>query len=144
MSTNPFEVGDEIVFFHNNKVRAQSCPWQQELMLREGKLIKRLFVSVLPVQTVEGFVIDVGWYRTNVRSWEREVYVIPNAVFSKNIVLNVSRKHREWRFQENMSVRVQDVSKVSSSCTPYATSAKRSPVRWLLFQSCRLSRTYGR
>lgn len=48
----PAQVGDEIVFFHNNK-------------------------------TVEGFVIDIGWYRTNVRSWEREVYVIPNAVFSK-------------------------------------------------------------
>ncbi len=39
---NPFEVGDEITFFHNNKV-------------------------------VEGFVIDIGWYRTNLRSFEREV-----------------------------------------------------------------------
>ena len=24
-------------------------------------------------KTVEGLVIDIGWYRTNVRSWEREV-----------------------------------------------------------------------
>jgi hypothetical protein len=149
------QVGDEISFFHNNK-------------------------------TIEGFVIDIGWYRTNVRSWEREVYVIPNAVFSKvsqwtstiwstwhctvkeaqvaagadvadaplqlispslpgssiwtsqlglgceplppttlshpslwgpllvqNIVLNVSRKHREWRFYEVLCMRVQDINKVS-------------------------------
>lgn len=80
-SQNPFEVGDEVTFFHNNKV-------------------------------VEGFVIDIGWYRTLIRSFEREVYVVPNAVFSKNIVLNVSRKNREWRFYENMSIRVQDVPKV--------------------------------
>lgn len=61
---------------------------------------------------VEGIVIDVGWYRTLIRSYEREVYVIPNAVFSKNIVLNISRRNREWRFYETMSIRVQDVQKV--------------------------------
>jgi small-conductance mechanosensitive channel len=46
---------------------------------------------------VEGIVMDVGWYRTTIRSFEREVYVIPNAVFSKNTVLNVTRKLKEWR-----------------------------------------------
>jgi small-conductance mechanosensitive channel len=46
---------------------------------------------------VEGIVMDVGWYRTTIRSFEREVWVIPNAVFSKNTVLNVTRKMREWR-----------------------------------------------
>jgi hypothetical protein len=80
-SQNPFEVGDEITFFHNSKV-------------------------------IEGIVLDIGWYRTNVRSFEREVYVIPNAVFSKNIVLNVSRKNREWRFYETLCIRLQDVRKV--------------------------------
>jgi hypothetical protein len=30
----------------------------------------------------------------------------------QNIVLNVSRKHREWRFYEVLSMRVQDVNKV--------------------------------
>lgn len=32
---------------------------------------------------VEGIVVDVGWYRTSIRSFEREVFVIPNSVFSK-------------------------------------------------------------
>ncbi|GAX82316.1 hypothetical protein CEUSTIGMA_g9745.t1 [Chlamydomonas eustigma] len=83
MSTTPFEVGDEITFYHSN------------------------------VQ-VEGIVIDIGWYRTQIRSFEREVFVIPNSVFSKNIVLNTSRRVREFRFCENISIRVQDVDKANS------------------------------
>jgi MscS family membrane protein len=42
------------------------------------------------------------------------MYVIPNAVFSKNTVLNVTRKQREWRFYEFLCVRVQDVHKVNA------------------------------
>ena len=80
---NPFEVGDEVHFFHSNKI-------------------------------VEGMVLDIGWYRTTIRSYEREVFVIPNAVFSKNIVLNITRKNREWRFFEMVCVRVEDVHKVRS------------------------------
>ena len=52
------------------------------------------------VQTVEGIVVDVGWYRTTIRSFEREIFCIPNSVFSRNVVLNVTRKQREWRFYE--------------------------------------------
>jgi len=44
---------------------------------------------------------------------QREMFVIPNAVFSKNIVLNVTRKGREWRLLETIYLRVQDVQKVS-------------------------------
>lgn len=50
------------------------------------------------MQSVEGIVVDVGWYRTTIRSFEREIYNIPNSVFSRNVVLNVTRKQREWRF----------------------------------------------
>eukprot|EP00198_Chlamydomonas_reinhardtii_P010846 XP_001700183.1 predicted protein [Chlamydomonas reinhardtii] len=83
MSTSPFEVGDEVHFFHSNKI-------------------------------VEGMVLDIGWYRTTIRSYEREVFVIPNAVFSKNIVLNITRKNREWRFFEQICIRVQDVHKANA------------------------------
>lgn len=44
--------------------------------------------------------MDVGWYRTTIRSFEREIFCIPNSVFSRNVVLNVTRKQREWRFYE--------------------------------------------
>ena len=52
------------------------------------------------LQTVEGIVVDVGWYRTTIRSFERELYTIPNSVFSRNVVLNITRKNKEWRFFE--------------------------------------------
>ena len=45
-------------------------------------------------------MLDVGWYRTTIRSFERELYNIPNSVFSRNVVLNITRKNREWRFYE--------------------------------------------
>ena len=51
-------------------------------------------------QGVEGIVLDVGWYRTTIRSFEREIFNIPNSVFSRNVVLNITRKSREWRFFE--------------------------------------------
>ena len=80
----PFEVGDEVAFRPNG------------------------------YQVVEGIVIDVGWYRTCVRSFEREVYVIPNSIFSKSTVLNVTRKNKEWRFYETLAVRVADVHKANA------------------------------
>ena len=85
MTTAPFGVGDEVVF---NPPGA--------------------------AQAVEGIVTDVGWYRTTIRSFEREVHVVPNAVFSKNVVLNVTRKGREWRFYESLGVRVQDAPRVNA------------------------------
>ena len=48
------------------------------------------------------------------RSFEREVFVTPNAAFSKNVVLNVTRKGREWRFFERLGVRVQDAQRVNA------------------------------
>lgn len=40
------------------------------------------------------------------------MYVIPNSIFSKNIVLNISRRAKEYRFREDLCIRVQDVDKV--------------------------------
>ena len=78
LSSSPFEVGDEVQFTPPSG------------------------------GAVEGIVIDVGWYRTTIRSFEREVFNIPNSVFSRNVVLNVTRKAREWRFFERLSLRVED------------------------------------
>lgn len=60
--------------------------------------VARFVVKLL--QPVEGIVLDVGWYRTTIRSFEREIFAIPNSVFSRNVVLNVTRKGREWRIFE--------------------------------------------
>lgn len=58
--------------------------------------------------------MDIGWYRTLIRSFEREVYIVPNSVFSRTVVLNVTRKGKEWRVFENIGVRVEDISAVPS------------------------------
>ena len=54
--------------------------------------------------------MDIGWYRTLIRSFEREVYIVPNSVFSRTVVLNVTRKGKEWRVYENIGVRVEDIA----------------------------------
>ncbi|KAK9907947.1 hypothetical protein WJX75_000392 [Coccomyxa subellipsoidea] len=84
LSSSPFEVGDEVLF------------------------------SPPSGQTVEGIVVDVGWYRTTIRSFEREMFNIPNSVFSRNVVLNITRKQREWRFYEFIGLRVDDIGKASA------------------------------
>ncbi len=84
MGSRAFDVGDEVVLFSLEEKR------------------------------VEGIVQDVGWYRTVVRDFEREVYVIPNSLFSRTVVLNVTRKGREWRFFEFIHVRLKDLDKVEA------------------------------
>ncbi|KAL3157479.1 hypothetical protein ABBQ32_011943 [Trebouxia sp. C0010 RCD-2024] len=79
LSSSPFEVGDEVLF------------------------------TPPTGNTVEGIVVDVGWYRTTIRSFEREIFNIPNSVFSRNVVLNVTRKGKEWRFYEFIGLRVDDI-----------------------------------
>ena len=99
LSSNPFEVGDEVSF------RPSSG------------------------QVVEGIVVDVGWYRTTIRSFEREIYTIPNSVFSRNVVLNITRKNREWRFYEMLGLRLDDLPKAA---------AVVSDVRKILRQDARI------
>jgi len=84
MGSRAFEVGDEVVLFSNQDNR------------------------------LEGIVMEIGWYRTIVKDFQREVYVIPNSMFSRTVVLNVSRKGREWRFFEFLPIRLKDLEKVEA------------------------------
>eukprot|EP00208_Stichococcus_sp_RCC1054_P007617 CAMPEP_0206139714 /NCGR_PEP_ID=MMETSP1473-20131121/7027_1 /ASSEMBLY_ACC=CAM_ASM_001109 /TAXON_ID=1461547 /ORGANISM="Stichococcus sp, Strain RCC1054" /LENGTH=726 /DNA_ID=CAMNT_0053533603 /DNA_START=266 /DNA_END=2449 /DNA_ORIENTATION=- len=84
LSSSPFEVGEEVMFTPSTGPK------------------------------VEGIVLDVGWYRTNIRSFEREIYVIPNSVFSRNVVLNVTRKEKEWRIFEFIGIQVDDFQKLNA------------------------------
>ena len=99
LSSNPFEVGEEVMFRPNSG------------------------------QVVEGIVVDVGWYRTTIRSFEREIFIIPNSVFSRNVVLNITRKQREWRFYEFLHLRLEDLPK---------SSAVVSDIRKILRQDSRI------
>ena len=86
ISNRSFDVGEEILFTQSGHA---------------GRII-------------EGIVLDIGWYQTLVRSFEREIYVIPNSVFSRTVVLNVTRKGKEWRFFESVGIRVEDIDVVNN------------------------------
>lgn len=80
------------------------CSW----LLTKDLLLLGLHIHRSAVaQMVEGIVLDVGWYRTTIRSFEREIYNIPNSVFSRNVVLNITRKNKEWRFYEFIGAPLQ-------------------------------------
>eukprot|EP01025_Chloroclados_australasicus_P025876 TRINITY_DN25754_c0_g1_i2.p1 TRINITY_DN25754_c0_g1~~TRINITY_DN25754_c0_g1_i2.p1 ORF type:complete len:466 (-),score=15.68 TRINITY_DN25754_c0_g1_i2:172-1569(-) len=81
ISASSFAVGDEVVFWYKDG-------WK-----------------------VEGIVMDIGWYRSSIRSFDREVFSIPNATFSKTVVLNVTRKMGEWRIRHDFGLRLEDVRK---------------------------------
>lgn len=81
-STQPFAIGDEVKFTGGGE------------------------------KDVNGFVVDIGWYRTVVRSLEREVYAIPNSVFNRAVVLNITRKGNEFRFLHTLAIRLEDVYRV--------------------------------
>ncbi|KAI7841401.1 hypothetical protein COHA_005018 [Chlorella ohadii] len=97
LSSNPFEVGDEVLF------RPSSG------------------------QIVEGIVTDVGWYRTTIRSFEREIYNIPNSVFTRSVVLNITRKNREWRFYEFLGLRIEDLPKASAVVSDIRKILRQDP-----------------
>ncbi|EFN53399.1 hypothetical protein CHLNCDRAFT_137199 [Chlorella variabilis] len=80
----------------------------------EGRVGDEVLFRPSSGQIVEGIVVDVGWYRTTIRSFEREIYMIPNSVFTRSVVLNITRKNREWRFYEFIGLRLEDLPKASA------------------------------
>jgi hypothetical protein len=60
-----------------------------------------------------------------------QVYVVPNSVFSRTVVLNVTRKGKEWRVFEYVGIRVEDFDAV-----PNIISDMRIKIRQVC--TCRL------
>ena len=81
------------------------------------------FVTGSQRDLIDGTIIDVGLFRTTIRSWERELFTVPNSLFSTAVVLNVSRKGREWRVEELVLVR---------HCPPEALSKAIKDLRALI------------
>ncbi len=64
-----------------------------------------------PDREIEGTVEEIGWRRTTVRTFDKRVLYVPNAVFTNISVENPSRMtHR--RIKETIGVRYDDISKV--------------------------------
>ena len=43
-------------------------------------------------KNMQGFVLDIGLFRTTIRSLHREVYSVPNSLFSTIVVLNITQE----------------------------------------------------
>ena len=64
-----------------------------------------------PDREIEGTVEEIGWRRTTIRTFDKRVLYVPNAVFTTISVENPSRMtHR--RIKETIGVRYDDMSKV--------------------------------
>jgi MscS family membrane protein len=63
----------------------------------------------IPDRNIEGIVEEIGWYMTRVRSLDKRPIYIPNAIFSKVVVITPSRMtHR--RIKETLRLRYCDLS----------------------------------
>ncbi len=54
------------------------------------------------------------------------------AVFTRSVVLNITRKNREWRFYEFIGLRIEDLPKASA-----VVSDVRKILRQVWLQHCR-------
>ena len=64
-----------------------------------------------PDKSIAGWVEDIGWRLTRVRTHERRLVYVPNSMFASMAVENISRMtHR--RIRETVGVRYDDVAKV--------------------------------
>lgn len=65
----------------------------------------------IPDHKIEGIVEEIGWYMTRVRSLDKRPIYIPNAIFSKLIVITPSRmSHRQ--IKETIKISYEDISKI--------------------------------
>lgn len=73
---------------------------------------------------IEGMVLDIGLFRTTIKSFQREEYIVPNSLFSSLVLLNVTRKAKEWRVRTDINVRLADAPRVANMLTNYRSLLK--------------------
>lgn len=61
----------------------------------------------LPDKQIEGIVEEIGWYMTLIRAFDMKPIYVPNAIFSKMIVITPSRMTQR-QFKEVIGLRQQD------------------------------------
>lgn len=92
---------------------------------------------MLPSVTIEGTIEDIGWLTTRMRSNKSEQLYIPNSLFSKSIIANVSRQaYRDARFElwvmrtdqetmekfrKTLTTRLDNLERLSASEVHWAT-----------------------
>lgn len=66
-----------------------------------------------PNKHFEGFVEDIGWYMTRIRTFTRRPMFIPNALFIDAVIENPGRMYNR-RIKETIGIRYGDMSKLEA------------------------------
>jgi len=67
----------------------------------------------LPQEKLEGYIEEIGWFRTSIRDKEKRPVYLPNNFFSTMLVVNVSRlSHRHVK--QSLKIGYTEISKIES------------------------------
>ncbi len=83
--------------------------------------------STSQVKDIEGYVLEIGLFRTTIRSKGREVYYLPNSLFSSLAVLNVSRRGKHFRVKKEVVVRLDDAPRLANALANFRSVVKSDP-----------------
>ena len=83
--------------------------------------------STSQVKDIEGYVLEIGLFRTTIRSKHREVYYLPNSLFSSLAVLNVSRRGKHFRVKKEVVVRLDDAPRLANALANFRSVVKSDP-----------------
>ena len=83
--------------------------------------------STSQVKDIEGYVLEIGLFRTTIRSKHREVYYLPNSLFSSLAVLNVSRRGKQFRVKKEVVVRLDDAPRLANALANFRSVVKSDP-----------------
>lgn len=80
----------------------------------------------LPERNIEGYVEDIGWYMTRIRTFEKRPIYVPNSTFSRIVVMNPSRmSHRQ--FKEIIGLRYADLPVLKKVIAEIKTMLQHHP-----------------
>jgi len=65
-----------------------------------------------PDRNLEGIVEYIGWRSTHIRTFDRRMLYVPNAIFSSAILVNASRMTNR-RIKDTINIRYEDVQKLN-------------------------------
>lgn len=67
----------------------------------------------IPDKKIEGYVEEIGWYMTRIRSTDYQPIYVPNSIFAQAIVITPSRMNHDY-FNEIIGIRYTDIKKVQA------------------------------
>ena len=80
----------------------------------------------IPSQDLQGTVEKIGWFYTQLRTLDRQLVFIPNAIFSTQALMNISQTDNR-RLLIDFSVRYDDRERIAPICEELTTRLKTMP-----------------